>query len=547
MRSTEAAAPPPDPQRVRELFDEAADLAPAEREAFVAAACAGDAALGREVLALLACVSAPTLDALPPGAVRPPPAMPRAIGRFAVQGKLGEGGMGVVYRGRDHALDRDVALKLVNHRGGDDARLRLLREAQAMARVAHPNVVPVYEVGEHGEQVFVAMELVRGTTLTTWLRSAPRSWREVVRVLVEAGRGLAAAHRAGVLHRDVKPDNVLIGDDGRARIADFGLARADAAGSGAAAAGAPDDGGGSGERRALALELTQDGVVVGSPGFMSPEHFGGAVGAASDQWSLAATAYYAVFRQLPFPGRDFAALRDAVLEGPPPRPPAGDVPRAVVDAILRGLARRPEDRFATVDELVAALAAALAVDPASDQTRFRRQRRGLAIAIAVGGVFGFVAAGIRSDFTFDLPVRWALFSGLIGLALLGGVTYVFRRALWGTTYDRRVTSHILITVAAMTVHRALEYDGDLVTVFRTDATFTIAVLVLGALTVERWFAVSAAMMAVFLVASLLYPPLTIPGFNPTLVGTFAIGIWFWREPRDPRLNDSSRTRPRPSP
>ena len=538
MTSTEAAAPPPDPQHVREVFDVAAELEPADRDAFLAAACGGDAALHREVLALLAGVAAPTIDALPPGAPRPPP--PRAIGRFAVLGKLGEGGMGVVYRGRDHALDRDVALKLVNHRGGDDARLRLLREAQAMARVAHPNVVPVYEVGEHGEQVFVAMELVRGANLTRWLRRAPRTWRDVVRVLVEAGRGLAAAHRAGVLHRDVKPDNVLIGDDGRARIADFGLARADVATAGGVAATTPDDDGGSaptsGERRALALELTHDGAVVGSPGFMSPEHFGGAVNAASDQWSLAATAYYAVFHALPFPGRDLAALRDAVLTATAPRPPAGgDVPRAVVDAILRGLERRPEDRFATVDELVDVLAAALAIDPASDHTRFRRQRRGLAIAIAVGGSIGFLAAGIRSGFTFDLPVRWALVSGMIGFALLAGIVYGFRRALWGTTYDRRVSSHILITLAAMLVHRALEFHGDLVVVFRTDAVIAIALLLVGVATVERWFALSAAMMSVFLALSLFFPAITIPAFNLTLVGTIAIGIWFWREPRDPRL------------
>ncbi|HVV83390.1 MAG TPA: serine/threonine-protein kinase, partial [Kofleriaceae bacterium] len=220
--------------RVRALFDDAADLPVDERAAFLEGACGGDRELADEVLRLLAYVDAPTPVPQPVAGEVTPPAR---LGRFELRGKLGEGGMGVVFRALDHALEREVALKLVNAAGGADAQARLLREAQAMARVAHPNVVPIFDVGVEHEQVFLAMELVRGATLTAWLRAAPRGWQETLRLLVDAGRGLAAAHRAGLLHRDVKPDNILVGDDGRARIVDFGLARADREGAAVAGGG----------------------------------------------------------------------------------------------------------------------------------------------------------------------------------------------------------------------------------------------------------------------------------------------------------------------
>src|SRR5262249_38146209 len=149
------------------------------------------------------------------------------LGRYVVLERLGAGGMGVVYSAYDPELDRSVAVKLLRPDASvrADGRTRLLREAQAMAELAHPNGVPVHDVGAFGDQVFVAMELVRGRTLRDWLAAARRRWREVLDVMVQAGRGLAAAHAAGLVHRDFKPENVLIGADGRARVVDFGLAR----------------------------------------------------------------------------------------------------------------------------------------------------------------------------------------------------------------------------------------------------------------------------------------------------------------------------------
>ena len=197
------------------------------------------------------------------------------VGRFVIRARLGEGGMGVVLAGHDPDLDRPVAIKLL--RAGAEApayRARLLREAQALARLDHPNVVKVYDVGVDGERVFVAMELVAGTTLTQWVSAQRRTWREVVGKFVAVGDGLAAVHRAGLIHRDFKPDNVLVDRTGRARVADFGLARLD----GADGDETPDGHGG---------RLTRTGAVMGTPGYMAPEQqWGSDVDARADQYSF---------------------------------------------------------------------------------------------------------------------------------------------------------------------------------------------------------------------------------------------------------------------
>ncbi|KAB2899794.1 MAG: serine/threonine protein kinase, partial [Kofleriaceae bacterium] len=151
------------------------------------------------------------------------------MGRFVVLGVLGAGGMGVVLQAFDPELDRKVAIKVLRSGGaGVEARARLQREAQAMAKLSHPNAVTVYEVGRAGDHLFIAMELVEGTTLKAWLAAAPRTWREVLAMYVATGRGLEAAHRAGLVHRDFKPENVLLGADGRPRVSDFGLAESGA-------------------------------------------------------------------------------------------------------------------------------------------------------------------------------------------------------------------------------------------------------------------------------------------------------------------------------
>jgi predicted Ser/Thr protein kinase len=189
------------------------------------------------------------------------------LGRYLVLRVLGEGGMGVVFSAYDEELDRRVAIKVLSTRaaGGTSGRARIRREAQAMARLSHPSVITVHDVGEVDGDVFVAMELVDGETLGAWLARERPKWRRVLEVFAEAGRGLAAAHAAGLVHRDFKPDNVMLGRDGRVRVMDFGLAR------GSAAEDEPSPGGDAEVARGVDLRLTRSGAVMGTPLYMAPE------------------------------------------------------------------------------------------------------------------------------------------------------------------------------------------------------------------------------------------------------------------------------------
>jgi len=287
------------------------------------------------------------------------------LGRYVVLGRVGAGGMGVVYAAYDPELDRKVAIKLLRGSATGsvpkewaDQRARLLREAQAMAKLNHPNVITVHDVGtigdgpSSGSMVFLAMEFVDGVTLSTWLRERKRKWREVLPVLLAAGRGLAAAHAVGLVHRDFKPDNVLLGRDGRVLVTDFGLARPAAGKTDAFASVTP-----VGATRALGLALTQTGALVGTPAYMAPEQLAGERSdAASDQFSFCVTAYEGLYGSRPFAGRVLSELISNVSEGRV-RPAARDVlvPRWIRRALLRGLSVRSEDRFAAMDELLVAL------------------------------------------------------------------------------------------------------------------------------------------------------------------------------------------------
>jgi tetratricopeptide (TPR) repeat protein len=246
------------------------------------------------------------------------------LGRYVISSRIGAGAMGVVYAARDPELDRPVALKLL-HAGVDDDPQRWLRdEAQALARLSHPNVVTVYDVGTVGRAVFIAMELVDGRTLTAWLAERPQPWRQILDAFLAAGRGLHAAHRAGLVHRDFKPDNVLVadGDDGlRVRVADFGLAQV------------------------RTSETPSGRTRVGTPAYMSPEQLAGApLDARSDQYGFCVALWEALCGTRPV-GR----LGTAVPRGT-------SAPAALFRVLRRGLEQTPDARFPDMDRLLVALA-----------------------------------------------------------------------------------------------------------------------------------------------------------------------------------------------
>jgi len=293
------------------------------------------------------------------------------LGRYVVIDRVGAGGMGVVYAAYDPELDRKIALKVLR-RGADagpggNQRDRLMREAQAMAKLSHPNVITVHDVGTFEGQVFLAMEFIDGQTLGAWMQgprtaarvvtppeqvTPGRAWREVLEVFAAAGRGLAAAHAVGLVHRDFKPDNVLMGRDGRVLVTDFGLARPAAGKTGAFSA--------VGElpsMQMLTASLTQTGAVVGTPAYMAPEQLlGTRPSPRTDQFSFCVALYEGLYGRRPFRGKSFAELASNVSSGsysPPPRDVT--VPRQVRRALFRGLATDPEHRWPSMDELLAAL------------------------------------------------------------------------------------------------------------------------------------------------------------------------------------------------
>jgi serine/threonine protein kinase len=382
------------------------------------------------------------------------------VGRYLLLDLLGEGGMGVVYKAYDPELGRPVALKLLqteenaSSSSGTDPTLgpspqsalrdRLLREAQALARLQHPNVIAVHDVGTFRDQVFIAMEFVEGQTVRAWLKAQPRTRRQILDVFLAAGEGLAAAHRAGLIHRDFKPDNVIVGDDGRVRVLDFGLARASDATANAngtvtgiaAPKGRADGAAGGLERvpeqaprsgaqlgssqgskpgdvtvtarssrpgkrqrpapsesvsqsgrftpQLLETPLTHAGAIVGTPRFMAPEQqIDGAVTDAADQFSFSVSLYWALYGEFPYQGID------RTIEGKISAAPAGStVPGWLREVLARGLLPQPADRFPSMQALLEALRA----DPA--EARRRRLRGALGVIAAAALVIAVAAGGL---------------------------------------------------------------------------------------------------------------------------------------------------------
>jgi serine/threonine protein kinase len=349
--------------------------------------------------------------------------------------------MGVVYRAHDSELGRDVALKLVTPGAAEadtHGRARLLREAQALAQLSHPNVIAVYDVGHYEAGVFLAMELVEGQRIDEWLKATRRDWREIVRVFRDAGRGLQAAHDVGLVHRDIKPANLMLGADGRVRVLDFGLARP--AGESSLSTGepasvtprpripiaedAPTSSGSTAEQRPprsrttrapsleespakaapapepsapgsplstptsspslLSSPVTQAGAIIGTPPYMAPEQHAGQVGdVRSDQFSFCVSFYQALYGERPFGGATSQELEHNMRAGRVRAAPAGArVPAFLRQILLRGLQSDPVRRWSSMNALLEALGR----DPA---LRWRRLGTFAGVAVlAVTAAFG---------------------------------------------------------------------------------------------------------------------------------------------------------------
>ena len=324
------------------------------------------------------------------------------VGRYLVLSTLGAGGMGVVFAAYDPQLDRKVALKLLRGNLGvttKEARTRLRREAQAIAQLNHPNVVGVYDVGTTDDgDLYIAMEFVEGQTLTSWLKAYPRTWREIIDVFRQAARGLFAAHSVGLLHRDFKPDNVLVGEgDGRVRVTDFGLARS------VFAVDEPSKA--VGTVTALNVELTATGTVLGTPRYMPPEQLlGPAIDARSDQFSFCVALYEALYGVHPLPGGTAVSMLEKG-ERPLPPPEATSVPVWVHKIVARGLERDRTKRYPSMAELIAELS------PAPVRSR---ARLAVALGAAIVLVAGVTGAGIRWRAPVDTTevvnkdLKWAM-------------------------------------------------------------------------------------------------------------------------------------------
>ncbi len=302
---------------------------------------------------------------------------PVRVGRFPILGRLGQGGMGTVFSAFDAELDRKIAVKVMlpDHAAeGSVGRERTRREAQAMARLSHPNIVAVHEVGEADQQVYIAMEFVRGVSLDVWLAQRSRTIREVLHVFRQAGRGLAAAHEAGLVHRDFKPSNVMVGDDGQIKILDFGLARASDDPLASSEDGAPGKLGDG--------ALTRTGAIMGTPAFMAPEqHRSKPATALSDQFSFSVALYTALYGAHPFGAKSLPMMVAAVCDGTISAPPKqSTVPAWLRRVVVRGLSRAPEDRFASMAGLLDALAA----DPGARRRRWLGGGAGVVAVLGAG-------------------------------------------------------------------------------------------------------------------------------------------------------------------
>jgi serine/threonine protein kinase len=384
-------------QRIEELYHDALTRDPADRAAFLATACAGDDDLRHEVESLLQ--QAPTAD----GVLQTPPldvahVMARAgavldgarqVGPYQLVALVGAGGMGDVYRARDLKLGRDVAVKLLSADVADAAgRRRFQREAQMASSLNHPHILTVHDAGEVDGRQYLVTELVDGGTLRDWAHAEPRTWRPIVELLVGVADGLAAAHAAGILHRDVKPENILVTRSGYAKLADFGLAKLHETSD-----------------RETTQAATRAGVVVGTIPYMSPEQAASRpLDARSDIFSFGVVLYELLAGRKPFAGdSDLATLQTIATATPPPL--ENSLPAALRNAVDKMLEKDPADRYQTMRDLVVDLRRLVRQSGENVTPSAVRPRSWTRAAAAALVLLALAAAGVRLFRSSPAPGR----------------------------------------------------------------------------------------------------------------------------------------------
>ena len=454
------------------------------------------------------------------------------VGNYLVLRTLGQGGMGTVYVAYHEELDRKVALKLVHAEtgGSTGGRARLLREAQALARLSHPNVVQIYEAGEHEGKIFLAMEFVDGEPLEVWQDAPGRSLSEIVEAYAQAAKGLRAAHEAGLIHRDFKPDNVLVGRDGRVRVLDFGLARSGQAELRSAGAEAL--------RSSADLDRTAPGSIAGTPAYMSPEQFEGEVlDLRSDIFSFSVALWEATYRQRPFPGETLGALRMAVCGDHEVRPPPGkDVPLRLERALLRGLARDRQQRPSSLDPLIEALS----IDPVMDPSASREARHhffAVAGATLILGPLLGMSSLLGHLGKFD---RMSNIGALFGLGLLVTVGVAFRNTLMRNLYHRRILLFIAVLGVVGGSQRmiATARGVPIEEAIMSSLHITVSAALVAAIFFAPWMLWVAGIAATGILVGVLWPQVFPAGmlfFGPAII--FTLG-YFWN--RDAKLGTHPR-------